>query len=629
MAGDQDEMSIDAVEFKNGLGVESQTASWVYSMWSQWDSSRDPWKSALKEVDTYLMATDTTTTTNNSSDFDHNVHRPKLTSIYDNLMANYKSSLIPNRQWVNWVGEDTDAVSKKNRMLLESYIRTKHRLSGFTNVVDQLLDDWIRSGNCFCGVEYVNEQHEDKRGKIMRGYKGPRIYRISPLDIVFNPFASSFENTAKIVRSTYTLGDLEKKAKQVINNEMYTEALNRIKEDRKFIMKSSGNGLQLKGPGTEEINKYMQATFDGFGPYLNYMTSGTVEIHEFYGDIYDADRDEFLPNRKVVIADRRYVLINEEIDTWNGKADIHHSAWRQRPENLWGQGPLDKLIGLQFRLDHLENMRSDAFDGAQDPDRVFVGNVETAYSATGSKEYTIADGNGDVKDLPFDTTILNADLQIESIEAAMEFFAGSPRESQGFRTPGEKTKFEVSQLANAAGRIFQHKLERFEVQILEPVINSEVDAARRASDYKDTIELIDPENGAKMFESITSDDLYLNGKYVPVGARHYSRQQQLAQDARDMMTVVITDPAMLQHFPAKRLAKMFEELMGFDEHDLVVPFGRMYEQIEQAQLQAAAEQQLQNEDLTDTQEPDDEDLGIGENNAASFEDPFEQTQGSV
>ena len=609
------------------MGDEDHVASWIYSTWTQWDQARGPWKKSLAEVDKYLMATDTTTTTNNSSEFDHKTHRPKLTQIYDNLIANYKPGLIPNRNWVKWEGEDEQAVSVKNRKLLEGYIRTKHRLSGFTNVIDELLDDWVRSGNCFAGVEYVNEQHEDKKGNIHRGFKGPRAYRISPLDIVFNPFATKFENSAKIVRSIHTMGDLEKKAATVLNTDQWKDVLERMKKDRGFLMKNGASSMELSGPGSEDVAKYMQATFDGFGSYINYMASGSVEIHEFYGDIYDSSDDTYYSNYKITIADRRYVIAREPIETWNGKPEIFHSAWRKRPENLWGQGPLDKLIGLQFRLDHLENMRSDAFDKTMDPDRVLIGNVEHEYTESGGNEYSIPDGNGDVKDIPFETVILNADIQIPEIEAAMDLFAGSPKEAAGFRTPGEKTKFEVKELVNAAGRIFQHKLERFEVQIMEPVLNAEIDSARRASDYKDTIELIDPENGVKTFTEISSEDLYLNGKYIPIGARHYSKQQQVAQDARDLHTLVLSDPEMLQHFPSKRLAKFFADVMA-EDNDLYQPFGRLYEQVEAAQLTAAAQTSLQREDLTDIEEPDD-DVDIGENNAGSIQEATSGTQASV
>jgi hypothetical protein len=618
-------VAIDAIDLQRHFDDEDSSAKMVWQMWQQYDQLRGEAKAGWKEVDTYLMATDTTTTTNVSNEFNHTTHRPKLTQIYDNLTANYKPGLIPNRNWVHWIGEDQEAVSKQNRRLLESYVRTKHRLSGFSEVVDELLDDWIRTGNCFCGVDYVNDQHVAKNGKVLQGYKGPKIYRISPHDIVFNPFATSFANSNKIVRSVHSMGDLHKRQNSATNGELYRTVLQKLKDDRGYVAKNSASMLNLKGPGTEEVEKYVQATWDGFGSYMSYMQSGHVEILEMYGDFFIEETGEFLSNHKIVVADRRYVLAVEPIQTWNGKAPIFHSAWRKRPENIWGQGPLDKLVGLQYRIDHLENMRADAFDKAQDPDRVFTGDVEVDYSETGSKEYTIADGNGDVHDLPIDTTILTASMEIQEIEAAMDLYAGSPREAMGFRTPGEKTKFEVSQLMNAAGRIFQHKLERFEVQILEPAINCEIDLARQANDQKDTVEIMLP-NGAVNFQQISSEDLYMNGRYIPIGARHYSRQQQLAQDARDMFEMILQDPSVLQHFPSKKLAKLFEELMGFDEHDLYQEYGRLYEQLELEKLKATAMEQLQNEAMVPTEEEDDIVEAEGEPDASNSTNPFEALQ---
>ena len=38
------------------------------------------------------------------------------------------------------------------------------------------------------------------------------------------------------------------------------------------------------------------------------------------------------------------------------------AGWRPRPDNLYAMGPLDNLVGMQYRIDHLENLKSDVFD---------------------------------------------------------------------------------------------------------------------------------------------------------------------------------------------------------------------------------------------------------------------------
>jgi len=49
----------------------------------------------------------------------------------------------------------------------------------------------------------------------------------------------------------------------------------------------------------------------------------------------------------------------------------------------------------------------------------------------------------------------------------------------GFRSPGEKTKYEVQRLENASARIFQNKINQFEEQIVEPLLNAMLELARR------------------------------------------------------------------------------------------------------------------------------------------------------
>jgi hypothetical protein len=622
----EENVALDSIDINDFLSEPDSEAAHIYDNWRTWNDARSVYKKVVNEVTQYIEATDTKGTTNVDGDYNHTTNRPKITQIYDNLIANYKPGLMPTRDWLAWEGENDEAVEKSNRKLMESYLRTKHRLSGFSRTVDKLLDDWVRTGNAFAGVEYVNNFYKDKdKAKLTRGYKGPKVFRIDPFDIVFNPTSTDFESTPKIVKSHYGIGDLERKADTISepHRDKYVQILQRLKQDRAFTFQNPK--FTLSGPGIEETEKYYQMTFSGFGNYTQYLKSGLVEVLEFYGDIYNSATGDWEPDRHVVIVDRRYVILNEPCPTWNGKPHIYHCGWRERRNNLWGMGPLEGLIGMQYRINHLENLKADAFDQMVDADEVHIGDVEVGYTDTGAKEYLVTEG-GDVRRLSPDTTILQADIQIGELEAAMDLYAGSPREAMGFRTPGEKTKFEVSELMNAAGKIFQHKLEKFEEYMIEPILNAEIEVARQASDHKDTVELIDPENGSKIFTNISSEDLYMNGKYIPVGARHYSRQQQLARDARDMLTTIVQDEGILQHFPGERLAKLFEEVMGFDEHQLFQKFGRITEQIEADRLIAAGAKQRQEEEDVPIEEPETEEFDINE---AGFEDPFEGVPQSI
>src|SRR5690606_8981677 len=81
--------------------------------------------------------------------------------------------------------------------------------SKFRTVISQCLYDYIDWGNAFATVEFVAEETEDPMtGEKIAGFVGPRLVRISPTDIVFNPTAARFEDTPKIIRSVKTLASL-------------------------------------------------------------------------------------------------------------------------------------------------------------------------------------------------------------------------------------------------------------------------------------------------------------------------------------------------------------------------------------------------------------------------------------
>src|SRR5699024_10284817 len=127
--------------------------------------------------------------------------------------------------------------------------------------------------------------------------------------------------------------------------------------------------------GIEEDGKAEGYLADGFGSMLEYLQSGYVEVLDFYGDISD-EKGNLLRNRHVVVIDRHWVIKNDPIPNWLGSAPICHVGWRKRPDNLWAMGPLDNLVGMQYRIDHLENAKADAYDLAIQPPLKIVGDVE-------------------------------------------------------------------------------------------------------------------------------------------------------------------------------------------------------------------------------------------------------------
>lgn len=542
-------------------------ASEISNKYQEWHSLRSSWIEERKELRNYLFATDTRTTSAGKVGWFNSTTTPKLTQIYDNLKANYTSALFPNSNWMHWSADDSDSARKEKRDVIQAYMENKIRQSNFVKEADRLIDDWIQNGNAFATVEFEQEFIELGTGEQIAGYIGPKLKRISPFDIVFNPVAYSFDSSPKIIRSILNLGEL----KDLINkgDPQYQEVFNRVIGNRSAVS------------GATSTDKSDGFVADGFSSIEHYYGSNYVEVLTFYGDIYDEDSQELLSNRKIQIVDRAYVIYNQPIASWLGKAPIFHVGWRNRPDNLYAMGPLDNLVGLQYRIDHLENLKADVWDQIAYPQLKIRGDVEDFDNSPGSRIY-IGD-EGDVTYLAPDATALNADLQIQVLEQKMEEMSGAPRQAMGIRTPGEKTAFEVQTLENSASRIFQHKAEKFSMEFLEPILNAMLEAGRRNMNTSDTIRVLDDETGALLFKSITKEDLLAKGRIIPLGARHFAERNLRLQNLQQMLQIKAQDPSIGAHLSGIAIAKLIATELGEEKI-----FGENIAIQEQSSLQEAA-----------------------------------------
>lgn len=617
--------SVDLQQVQN----EDALAKEIGNLWTAWDIARTTVKAAWQETTSFVYATSTRDTSNEGvggedgeGGWSHSTHLPKITQIYDNLGANYMSALMPHEDVVSFMGFSQDAVVRETRKRVEAYIKTKHRLSKFRTTLQDIVNDYILYGNCFAQVYYVNES-TSIAGIMNAAYSGPRVRRISPYDIVFNPLATTFERSPKIVRSVKTLGELLREVEESPDEGKYYA--NGIKEWLKF--RKSITGLT-----SEDIDKYVSLNISGFGSASSYFNSGNVEILELYGDIFDKENGELLKNHIITVVDRKYIIRKEPVETWSGFPHLFHAGWRTRPDNLWSMGPLDNLVGAQYLINHLENSRADAFDQYLFPTRVIVGDVQEDGVQPGvpGGAYRIPTGEGSVSNLAPDTTVLNADMQIANKMQQMEEFAGSPKEASGFRSPGEKTAFEVNNMLQSAGRIFQHRLFHFEEEFLERIYNAELEVAKKNLNKADLIRVYDDEEDVVMFEEIIPSDLVVEGKLIPTGARSYVRKQQLTQNLMSLQQAIATDPMLGQHFPSIKLANAWEELLGIEDLGVMEPWGRIREQAEGAREQLLAQRAVQN-DMAAAQTLDNEEAqveGMEANLAQSmFPGPSEESGG--
>jgi hypothetical protein len=578
----------------NQLVNRDAVAADIANYYQTWHSMRIPWIEENKELRNYLFATDTSTTSNNQLDWKNKTTIPKLTQIRDNLHANYMNALFPNDRWIRWEAYSKESADKQKRDAIEAYMDNKVREGKFIQIMSDLLYDYIDYGNCFPDVDYITETVLDPdTGESNTKYEGPIAKRISPIDIVFNPLAADFENTPKITRALKTIGGI---AKEVNTRPEWTS----INKDIMSQLINVREGIAQYN--TADVDKANGFQVDGFGDLATYYGSNFVEVLEFEGDYYDKANNKLYENHRIVVLDRSYVVVNEPIKSWTGKSKKRQCGWRDRPDNLYAMGPLDNLVGMQYRIDHLENLKADAMDFAVWPMLKIKGNVEEFDWEPGGEIFIGEDG--DVDELGKNLSgVISADNQIAILEGKMEMMAGAPREAAGIRSPGEKTAFEVQALENAAGRLFQHKINQFERKVIEPVLNDMLEIARRNLSGSDVIRVMDDDLGVVEFLSVTKEDITAKGKIRPIGSRHFAAQAQLIQNVMNLFNSgLMNQPAFIAHISFKNLAKMVEDVLGLDRFDLFKDNAMLFEQAESTKLMNALQEGIEVDNLTPVEE---------------------------
>jgi len=571
--------------------TKDELACEIARMWHEWDLRREKWKAEKVELRKFLFATDTSVTSNSSLPWFNKTHIPKLCQIRDNLVANYMASLFPKRKWLMWEGLRKEDEEPKKTEAIKDYMAYAISQRQFKDEITRLIYDYIDYGNPIGTAEWVDEstKHPDT-GEIRVGYVGPQIKRLNPLDVVMNPIAPNARSSPKIIRTMMSLGEakkfLESETKTQEQKELATAVWSYLLEVREKSHQYAGD--------FKEVDDYF--TMDGFGSFKEYLGSAYIEILSFVGDIYDRHSDTLYEKHVIHVIDRHKVVYKEPHPVPSGELPYHHAGWRIRQDNIWAMGPLDNLVGMQYRIDHVENLKADLFDLTVFPPLKIRGMVEDF--EWGPFERIYVGDEGDVELMSPKADILQANIEIQQYEQRMEEMAGSPREAMGFRSPGEKTAFEVQRLENAASRIFQAKIKQFEEQILEPLLN-EMLALARTNLTTDTIRVIDDEFKSVGFREITQEDLSAQGRLKPVAARHFAEKAELTQNLNNLFNSALgADPAIKAHFSSKKMAEMLEELLGFEDFEIVQDFVRLSEEQDAQRLINAGQEQTAVEAVT-------------------------------
>jgi hypothetical protein len=580
-------LQLDEIMRPDNLGCH------IANYWMTWNMARQSWVRDQEELRKYVYATDTTTTSNSKLPWKNSTTIPKLCQIRDNLYSNYYASIFPSskRVWMNWDANTKDANEVAKRDAIIQYMSWTVVQDRFKTEMAKCILDYIDYGNVFGTVEWVDERSTISNPAAQVGYVGPTIRRICPLDIVFNPTAPSFTEAPKIIRSLISIGEL----KQVIesestseDHEAYQDLYNYLVDIRSHVKMNAGVELNSK-------DAFYRV--DGFQDYRSYLDSDYVEILTFYGDIFDWETKTLLKNYKIMVADRHKVISKKPNPSFFGFPPIFHVGWRVRQDNLWAMGPLHNLVGMQYRVDHIENLKADVFDLLTFPPLKVRGYVEDF--KWGPFERIYVGEEGDVEILAPPVQILQANIEIQYLTSTMEEMAGSPKEAMGFRTPGEKTAFEVQRLENAAARIFANKIVQFEEQFVERLLNAMLEQARRNLDGVQSIPVFDDEFKIQIFTELTPADITGAGRLKPMAARHFAEKAEMVQNINGFyQSGPGQDPEVRNHISSIGIAKLAEDLLGLGNYGLVQPNIRVSERQETQRLMQAAQESVAMEAMT-------------------------------
>jgi hypothetical protein len=291
-----------------------------------------------------------------------------------------------------------------------------------------------------------------------------------------------------------------------------------------------------------------------------------------------------------MVVDRHKVLMKQQNPSYFGYPPIYHCGWRPRQDNLWAMGPLDNLVGMQYRVDHIENLKADVFDLLTFPPLKVKGFVEDFN--WGPMERIYIGDEGDVEMIVPPFQILQANVEISQILNTMEEMAGSPKEAMGFRTPGEKTAYEVQRLENAASRIFTTRIIQFE-EFLEQNYNAMLELGRRNMDGVQEVGVFDDEFKLQTFISLTPGDITGAGRLKPMAARHFAERAEIVQNLTQFYASGPgQDPDVRMHISGWAVAQAFEDLLGIQDWGIFQQNIRITEQAEAQKLQNTSQEQV-------------------------------------
>jgi hypothetical protein len=557
------------------VGDVDEVAVRIGEMWDKYNQERINALHTGEEARQYIFATDLDTTGSAIQPHKNRTHQPKLTQLSDTLQSQYYEASLSMPRFFKFKGATPEDFEKARRV--EAWVRTKLEQKKFRETVGrELLADYTNYGNCFAEVNYIVET--DDLGRVT--YKGPDISRVAPMDLVFNNREVSFAKAPKITRHLTHVAELKKLPLKFPGGGFKP----------KIIQKALDTRLDNYLDDWVQVLKDRGLNFDGYGGYDAYFKTGLAEVLVYRGDVFNPTTGESDTNRVVYVVDRVHVIRDEPTRSPKNFDGLHHAGWRVRNDNLWAQGPLDNLLGMQYRINHLENAKADAFDLLINPP-LFIKGIDIIEPSEGYAPGVSYYGgvDEDVKILAPNTAILSTNNEIAAYHRMMEDFAGAPPDSRGIRTPGEKTAFEVQKLDANATMMFVDKARNFE-RLLETILKEIFELMMVNFDGTDYAEIFDDEDGVTLLEELSQEDVNARGEFVAVGARHWVRRNRETVELQNFQLGPMQDPKVRMHIRGFDLAKLYERKLQLEDESLIEEFAGVKEDV-QAQAVAQAEQQ--------------------------------------
>ena len=583
-------MSEDLVEHKGGTmpnNVElhldtDNLASDIANKFQSWESSKQQWYDEYREVLQYVYATDTKKIMTQKHDFNNSTHIPKLTQIADVLRTYYLESIFSLKEPIEFDNYNSSGEELQKKRGIQKFTnKILIERTNFKPAIRQLIDDYIYSGNAFAMPVWDEDLIKTNTGMLGVRDNGIRFMRIDPSDIVFDATARDFKSSPKIIRSVMSIADVATMAE-------YDESM---KKAFQRAIKNRGDVRSIMTSGDQIVND--QLNIAGFGSVSEYYASDMMEVLTFFGDIFDMDTNTLKKARKITVVDRTVVLSDEDMPDIFNYCPIFQARWRDRVDNLWGMSPLVNLLGMQYRVDYLENKRADVYDFLSDPMFKTKGDVVMPEIIGPGAEFNCPI-DGDINMMVPDTNILMADTFIDRYNSLMDLMAGTPMEAIGFRTPGEKTMFEVSQLQNAASRIFNRQVRKFEEEMVEPLLNCSLQLYASKNKGREISIGDTNDDGTPIQITVSIDDLTRPGAIKAVGSINYADKSIMLQTLQQLgNSNIFMDEAVRANFSPSKIGYMIAYATGLDKiAGLYKKDSRLYEVTDQQKLSERLMQQV-------------------------------------